>query len=246
MDIYGLLGRDIAYSLSPKIHERLWSERGARDSTYRIFDRADLVGFVEEVRRCQECMGFNVTTPYKEDILPLLDTLSPTAQAVGAVNTVKCVRSPGSENIRLEGFNTDVEGFSVYMEGRVGGKALLLGSGGAAKAVKFAFERASVKVTVVSRNREKGDKIYEELDAKEVESYDWLVNCTPLGSLKVPGVIPPIPYEGIGEHQTLIDLTYNPAETPFLKEGRKRGATTLNGLAMLEAQAIAAQGIWRK
>lgn len=232
----GLLGRDIGYSRSPKLFEEIFHREGLEGSTYRLIDRPEVEPFVSEVRRTDHWDGFNVTTPYKTAIIPYLDRLDPLAAAVGAVNCVTC-----REGL-LTGYNTDVEGFAVSLREEVGERtlpssALILGSGGASRAVRVALEQLGIPSETVSRSR---GLTYDKLTPEQLAHTPLIVHATPLGSAKYPGAKPPLPYDALHPGQLLIDLTYEPEVTPFLAEGRAHGCRTANGLTMLRAQAEAA------
>lgn len=232
----GLLGHDIGYSRSPKLFEEIFHREGLEGSTYRLIDRPEVEPFVSEVRRTDHWDGFNVTTPYKTAIIPYLDRLDPLAAAVGAVNCVTC-----REGL-LTGYNTDVEGFAVSLREEVGERtlpssALILGSGGASRAVRVALEQLGIPSETVSRSR---GLTYDKLTPEQLAHTPLIVHATPLGSAKYPGAKPPLPYDALHPGQLLIDLTYEPEVTPFLAEGRAHGCRTANGLTMLRAQAEAA------
>ena len=232
----GLLGHDIGYSRSPKLFEEIFHREGLLGSTYRLIDRPEVEPFVSEVRRTDHWDGFNVTTPYKTAIIPYLDRLDPLASAVGAVNCVTC-----REGL-LTGYNTDVEGFAASLREEIGAgplpsSALILGSGGASRAVRVALEQLGIPSETVSRSR---GLTYDKLTQEQLAHTPLIVHATPLGSAKYPGAKPPLPYDALHPGQLLIDLTYEPEVTPFLAEGRVHGCRTANGLTMLRAQAEAA------
>lgn len=232
----GLLGHDIGYSRSPKLFEEIFHREGLLGSTYRLIDRPEVEPFVSEVRRTAHWDGFNVTTPYKTAIIPYLDRLDRLATAVGAVNCVTC-----REEL-LTGYNTDVEGFAASLREEIGAgplpsSALILGSGGASRAVRVALEQLGIPSETVSRSR---GLTYDKLTPEQLAHTPLIVHATPLGSAKYPGAKPPLPYDALHPGQLLIDLTYEPEVTPFLAEGRAHGCRTANGLTMLRAQAEAA------
>ena len=232
----GLLGRDIGYSRSPELFAEIFRREGLEGSTYRLIDRSEVSPFFTEVRRTAHWDGFNVTTPYKTAVIPYLDRLDPLSTAVGAVNCVTC-----REGI-LTGYNTDVEGFAASLREEIGeetlpGCALILGSGGASMAVRVALKQLGIPAETVSRSR---GLTYEELTPEQLARTPLIVHATPLGSAKYPGAKPPLPYDALHPGQLLIDLTYEPEVTPFLKEGLAHGCRTANGLTMLRAQAEAA------
>lgn len=201
--------------------------------------------------------GFNVTIPYKEAFIPYLDELDSAAKEIGAVNTVK-VFPDG----RLKGYNTDVIGFEFLLGKRAsdnrhceGGTieaihiapttmALILGTGGASKAVQYVLKKNHIPYHLVSRDAMKGDYTYDQLTPEIIKEHLLIINTTPVGMAPNIEAAPAIPYDAITNQHTLIDLIYNPEETLFLRHGREHGATTANGLPMLYAQAEAAWKIW--
>ena len=232
----GLLGCDIGYSRSPELFAEIFRREGLDGSTYRLIDRPEVGSFFSEIRRTTQWDGFNVTTPYKTAVIPYLDRLDPSASAVGAVNCVTC------REAILTGYNTDVEGFAASLREEVGegilpGSALILGSGGASRAVRVALEQLGIPSETISRSR---GLTYEELTSERLAHTPLIVHATPLGSAKYPGAKPPLPYDALHARQLLIDLTYEPEVTPFLEEGLAHGCRTANGLTMLRAQAEAA------
>ena len=190
--------------------------------------------------------GFNVTIPYKEAIIPYLDELDPIAAEVGAVNTVKVL-----EDGRLVGYNTDVIGFNSslltsHSSPPTPHSSLVLGTGGASKAVQYVLRKNNIPFQVVSRFAEHGDLTYQELTTEIIQSHLLIINATPVGMAPNIEEAPKIPYKAITSQHTLFDLIYNPEETLFLRRGREHGATTINGLTMLYAQAEASWEIWNK
>ncbi|MDO4771418.1 shikimate dehydrogenase [Porphyromonas sp.] len=245
--LYGLLGRNISYSRSPEIHRNLWGDEGA-DKEYRLFDVDDIEGFVREAKTWRDLRGFNVTIPYKEEIIRYIDQLEGDAQAIGAVNTVKCV--PSENGLQWIGYNTDVAGFETLLEEvRVSPdvRAIILGTGGASKAVVQALTKQAIHYVTVSRTPSDRELSYADLsDILQTSVHKLIINATPLGSHQFPDIAPPIPYSLLTPSDTLIDLIYSPAETPFMQQGREQGAKVSNGLTMLWTQAREAQAIWAK
>jgi shikimate dehydrogenase len=238
---YGLIGKPLSHSSSQRYFTEKFQREGLTDHRYDLFeiDRAeDLRALIAATPGLR---GLNVTIPYKQDVMPLLDAIDPLAAAVGAVNTIKI------EGGRLIGFNTDVEGFRKTLLPLLTKKkprALVLGSGGASRAVAFALREQGIKFRVVSRSRERGDMTYDLLEPIVVDVCTLIINTTPVGMHPDVQALPSLPYDAIGGHHVLIDLVYNPAETAFLQEGKKRGAVIANGLEMLHAQAEASWRIW--
>ena len=192
--------------------------------------------------------GFNVTIPYKESVLPLLNEVSPAANEIGAVNTVKVVCNAHGEK-RLIGHNTDIVGFVESIKPLLKPehkKALVLGTGGASKAIMKGLQQLGIAGTYVSRKGGDGRLSYEELTAEVMATHTIIINCSPVGTYPNVQESPLIPYELLTEAHLLYDLVYNPSETAFLKKGAAHGATTKNGLEMLHKQALAAWNIWNE
>ena len=234
---FGLIGKTLAHSFSKVYFEEKFVREGITDADYDLFEIPDIALLPDFFRQHPDLVGFNVTIPYKQQIIPLLDELSEEAAEIGAVNTV-LIKHIGNQ-IFTEGFNTDAEGFRQSLNGRkLPKKALVLGTGGAAAAVTYVLERQGCACTAVSRDAKRGLP-YSALTPETVAAHKLIVNCTPLGTFPNINEKPDIPYEGISGEHFLYDLVYNPAETAFLKEGIQRGAEVRNGLAMLHAQAEA-------
>lgn len=242
--LYGLLGRNISYSFSREYFTRKFEQLGLTEHQYVNFDIAEISELPHILKREKESLrGFNVTIPYKQDVFTYLDDVAPDAQKIGAVNVVK-VFADG----HLEGYNTDVIGFENSLKPLLKlhhKKALILGTGGAAKAVAFVLGKLQIGYLFVSRNAGSSNSIrYDQLDEKILEEYTIIINTTPLGTFPETEKYPAIPYEFIHSGHLLYDLIYNPAETTFLKKGKEQGAVVKNGLEMLELQAEAAWEIW--
>ena len=234
MKRFGLIGHPLSHSFS-KTHFTEKFEREGLDCEYENYDIDD-IALVREL----DLSGFNVTSPYKEAIIPYLDELNPIAAEVGAVNTVKVLPDG-----RLIGYNTDVIGFAETVFGAELQKtALILGTGGASKAVQYALRQLGIRYSIVSRSIGKGDYQYEELTPEIIQSHLLIVNATPVGMAPNINEAPNLPYDAITPQHTLIDLIYNPDETLFLRKGKEHDAITINGLTMLHAQAEASWEIW--
>lgn len=236
--LFGLVGKHIGYSQSPTLFGQLFALAGL-EASYQLFDLENL----EEVHAvfARKPVGLNVTQPYKRAILPFLDELDPTAEAVGAVNTI------AFDQEKRIGYNTDVPGFEkaiLPFLPQAADKALLIGSGGAARAAQYVLQRLGISTRVVSRSPSADQIAYAALTVHELAQYSIIVQCTPLGSARYPGQIPPIPYAGIHNEQLAFDMIYSPATTPFLAEAHRQGATVINGKTMLQYQAEAAWSIW--
>ena len=239
---FGLIGKSLSHSFS-KIYFEEKFRREHIDATYSLFELAAITEITDFLRQHPDLAGFNVTIPYKQQIIPYLDELSDEAQAVGAVNTV--VVHHIDNQIITKGYNTDIIGFRDSLQGiKVPESALILGTGGAAAAVKYVLEQLGCACTIVSRNPERGLP-YSALTPEIIHQHKLIVNCTPVGTSPDIHEKPDIPYEGISGEHFLYDLVYNPSETAFLKEGSMRGAKTQNGLAMLHAQAEAAWSFFK-
>ncbi|MEZ4740102.1 MAG: shikimate dehydrogenase [Flavobacteriales bacterium] len=241
MTRYGLIGRSLSHSFSARYFTEKFANEGLRDHRYDLFELNAIDELGGLLRSTKGLRGLNVTIPFKQEIIPLLDELDPTAAVVGAVNTVKLIDG------RTIGFNTDVAGFRSTLLPLLNGskpRALVLGSGGASRAVAFVLRELGIKFRVVSRSRERGDLSWDLVEPIVVEVSTLIINTTPLGMAPATHAKPDLPYSAIGPKHILIDLVYNPERTAFLKVGESRGARTVNGLAMLHAQADASWAIW--
>ena len=240
---YGLIGKMLGHSFSQRYFEEKFALTGRFDCRYNLYELPSLEGFREFVDAVPDLMGLNVTIPYKQAVMPLLDELDPEAEAVGAVNTVRVRREEG--RLRLAGYNTDVEGFRRSLAGHpLPPRALVLGTGGAAAAVTYVLRQWGVEYKMVSRRPTAEQAAYGEITPALVREWPWLINCTPVGMYPDVETCPPVPYEALTGNNFLYDLVYNPEETLFLRRGRERGALTQNGLKMLHLQADAAWEIW--
>ena len=242
MKVYGLLGFQLSHSFSKKFFTDFFA-KNKLPYRYQLFEFSQIQEFFNHIKSIAGLEGFNVTVPYKEKVIPFLDKLSPEAQAVGAVNCVKIV------NGILTGYNTDIYGFEKTLEPlRIKKKqALILGTGGAAKAVAYVLERKEIKYHFVSQNPERDNAFsYETLWEKKMMPYALIINATPLGMYPKTEDFPKIPYQRLTPKHTLIDLVYNPVKTEFLFRGEQQGATIINGMVMLENQAIKSWEIWNE
>lgn len=240
----GLIGRSLSHSFSKTYFEEKFQRENILDVSYSLIELADIKNITDFIQKHPDLVGFNVTIPYKQQIIPYLDDLSDEAKTIGAVNTVSIQHS--DKQLFTKGYNTDVIGFRCSLTGTtIPDRALILGTGGAAAAVKYVLEKQRCACTAVSRNERKGLP-YSALTPDIIAQHKLIVNCTPLGTNPNINEKPDIPYEGISGEHILYDLVYNPAETAFLKEGSVRGARTINGLAMLHAQAEKSWEIWNQ
>jgi shikimate dehydrogenase len=240
---FGLIGYPLSHSFSQKYFTEKFQREGI-DAEYCNFPIESLDELDDIIRREPDLVGLNVTIPYKTAIIPRIEQLHKCARSIQSVNTVTIERK-GSDYI-LHGANTDLIGFKESIERHVGGHdmALILGTGGAAKAAFHVLEDLGLECECVSRTHDEGDYTYEDLTSEDVWEHSIIVNCTPLGMYPNIEAAPDIPYESVTPEHVMYDMIYNPAETVFLKHGRKRGATTINGLQMLERQAEESWNIW--
>ncbi len=245
--LYGLIGYPLSHSRSPHLFEQLFEREGMSDSRYQLFPLKDLSGFSGWLRKHPRLLGLNVTIPHKQSMLPFLHHLDETAESVGAVNTITIDRS-GSQPV-LCGYNTDVIGFARCLEewDIQGHHALILGTGGAAQAVRYTLSCRGWKTTLVSRESGRAACLsYDDLNPDRMREHQLLVNATPLGMYPHANTAPPLPYECLESTQVLIDLVYNPPVTRFVQHGRDAGCICYNGLSMLQWQAEASLNIWLK
>ena len=237
---YGLLGKDISYSFSRGYFLEKFTKLNLSSHSYVNFDLKTISEF-KSVLKQKNIAGLNVTIPYKEAIIPYLDNLDSTAKKIGAVNTIKFTKTG------LKGFNTDAYGFekaiSTHLKS-VHQKALILGTGGASKAIAYVFTQLNIPFKFVSRKPKAHQITYTDLDIKTIQEYQIIVNCSPVGTYPNINDKPNLCYEGLGKNHLLFDLIYNPKKTAFLKIGEKAGSITENGLSMLEFQAEKSWEIW--
>ena len=244
MDKYGLIGHPLGHSFSKSFfNEKFQNE--IIDAEYINFDIPDIDDLPEVLASNPELRGLNVTIPYKEKVISFLDSLSPEARAIGAVNVIR-VTSKGN-GFKLKGFNSDVIGFTKSIEPLLEKhhkKALILGTGGASKAIDYGLKALGLETVYVSRYERPGTIQYETITPEVVKEYNVIVNCTPVGMFPHTDECPRLPYEALDEHNILYDLLYNPDATLFMYKGRKQGATVKNGLEMLLLQAYASWEFW--
>lgn len=247
MKTYGLIGYKLGHSFSRGFFTEKFAKENLTGYEYINFELDSIEEFPDVFNRGKEICGLNCTIPYKQQIMQYLDEIDAEAAVIGAVNTVKVNETQGKRI--LKGYNTDLYGFEHSirpMLGEKSTKALILGTGGASKAVKFFFEKAGIGyVLVTSREAlQKNEIHYADIDAGMMKDYQIIVNATPLGMFPKVDSFPDIPYDLITANHILYDLVYNPLETIFLKRGKERGAKTKNGLEMLHLQALRAWEIW--
>ncbi|RLD87909.1 MAG: shikimate dehydrogenase [Bacteroidetes bacterium] len=246
MKTYGLIGKKLSHSFSQTYFDEKFESLGI-EAKYFLFEVGDVSEVKEIIRSHPELVGLNVTIPYKEDILSIVDEVDPVAQAVGSVNTLKIYRA-GEEPL-VHAFNTDVIGFektlSPLTEDRNSLSALVLGTGGAAKAVVYVLQKLRIPFRCVSRNPVENQLGYSDLTEELILEHGLIINTTPVGMYPQADVAPEIPYSFLTRDHILYDLIYNPAETIFLRKGREKGCVTMNGQRMLELQADASWEIWK-
>ncbi len=246
MDLYGLLGYPLGHSFSANFFNEKFRREGI-DAEYRNFELPDIGDLMELLAEMPQLRGLNVTIPYKQQIIPYLTDLDPRAREIGAVNTVRLSYGPDGELAELKGFNTDAPAFARTLAPLLPDRAitaLVLGTGGAAKAVSAALGWLGIGHQFVSRTPAEGQLAYDQLSAEVMAANLLIVNTTPLGMYPKTDACPPIPYELLNAGHICYDLVYNPEETLFLKKSAAKGATTRNGLAMLHLQALLAWQIW--
>lgn len=250
MNIYGLIGYPLHHSFSAKFFNQKF-QKEAIDAEYLNFE----IEHISELRKVlllnPHLQGLNVTIPHKAAVIPFLDELSPIAKKIGAVNVIKIEREQEHDNsygYRLKGYNTDYIGFkdsiAPFINPNQHSKALVLGTGGASKAVCCALETLGIAWTYVSRTPREGAFTYNTLTPDIIADNKIIINTTPLGTYPNVDDAPQIPYQAITSQHLLYDLVYNPPETTFLMKGRIEGAITKNGAEMLQLQALAAWDIW--
>ena len=238
---FGLVGKDISYSFSKGYFAKKFADQELHDHSYQNFDLQTISEFEELVLNNKNIKGLNVTIPYKEEVIPYLAKLDKKAKKIGAVNTIRFTKKG------LKGYNTDAYGFQKSIEPllkKKHTKALILGTGGASKAIAFVFKELKIKCKFVSRNPQKNQYSYKDLDKEILSKYTIIVNCSPLGTHPNTKQKPAIPYQYVSDKHLLFDLIYNPEKTAFLKEGENNGASICNGYKMLELQAEKAWEIW--
>jgi shikimate dehydrogenase len=259
MKLYGLIGYPLSHSFSKKFFTEKFHKEHITDSTYDIFPMEDIHSLPNLLKENPNLHGLNVTVPHKINVLKFLDWIEHDAKQVGAVNCIRIfAESPVmaaftgevgviGHNFRLEGYNTDVYGFETSLKPLLQnwhGEALILGDGGAAKAVKYVIEKLGMDYQIVTRKPQLNSILFTDLTPRIIENYKLIINTTPVGMYPNVEDCPLLPYEAITDEHLLYDLIYNPEETLFLKNGAKHGATIKNGLEMLILQAEKSWEIW--
>ncbi len=242
---YGLIGKKLGHSFSKTYFTEKFEKENIPKSSYDLFELATIAEFPKLLSRQVDLRGLNVTIPYKQAVIPYLTELSEIAQRIGAVNVIKL-----EKNGNLTGHNSDYFGFIESLMGFIGDrqdlKALVLGTGGASKAVCVALDDVGIEFSTVSRDTSKADFTYAEITSEVIKSNQLIINTTPLGMSPNTEEAPKIPYSAVSEKHFLFDLVYNPTETKFMKLGSEQGAKVKNGLEMLHLQAEKAWLIWKR
>ena len=247
--MYGLVGKKLGHSFSKDYFTKKFSKLNL-DYSYQNIELENISDIIPFIKENKNLKGFNVTVPYKEEIIPYLDEIDPIAKEVGAVNTVKVY-----DDGRLKGFNTDVIGFKKLLDKTPRHRdtetlSLILGSGGASKAVQYVLNKENIPYKIVSRSFKLGVRSeelgvsYEEINITGFKPYSFIINTTPVGMFPNVDDCLELPYSTIEPHNIFIDLIYNPEETLFLKKAKDFGAAAFNGMTMLYEQAEAAWEIW--
>ncbi|MFD2246255.1 shikimate dehydrogenase family protein [Pontibacter ruber] len=237
---FGLIGRKLGHSFSKRYFTEKFAREGITDAAYELYELEQIAQLPALLAKEPALVGLNVTVPYKEEVIPLLDELDEAAARIGAVNTIRIT------NGRTVGYNTDYVGFKNSLEKfyPLKHKALVLGTGGAAKAVTAALDALGISYTLVSRTEGVNTLSYRDITPDVLRHHHLIINTTPLGMYPEADTCPPLLYEHLTPEHFLYDLVYNPEQTLFLQHGKAAGAATLNGLEMLYGQAEAAWSIW--
>lgn len=247
MDKYGLIGYPLGHSFSISYFNDKFADEGI-NARYENFEISSIDQLQEVLDTNPNLRGLNVTIPYKEKVIEFLDSITPEAQAIGAVNVIRV--SHEGKKTKLKGYNSDVIGFTKSIEPMLDSnwhkKALILGTGGASKAINYGLKSLGLETVFVSRYQRPGTIQYESITPEVIREYNVIVNCTPLGMYPHTEECPKLPYEAMDYHTILYDLIYNPDETLFMKRGREQGAEVKNGLEMLLLQAFASWEFWHE
>lgn len=242
MDKYGIIGNPLGHSFSKGFFTEKFAREGI-DAQYLNFQIPEIKGLQEVLKENPELRGLNVTLPYKTEVIPFLDELSDEAQEIGAVNVIQI------HNGHLKGFNSDIIGFTRSIQPLLKPhhrKALILGTGGASRAIRVGLSHLGLEWKYVSRTAHEGMFTYEDITKETLREYEVIVNCSPVGMFPKVDECPNIPYEQLTPDNMLYDLVYNPETTLFIKKGALQGAIVKNGLEMLHLQAIASWEFWNE
>ncbi len=250
---FGLIGNPLTHSFSKKYFKDKFEKENIFNCIYDLYPLEHINQLPELIANTPNLCGLNVTIPYKESVIPFLNDLNETAKVVAAVNCIKIISSTNNQSPILKGYNTDVIGFKQsikpFLETQHE-RALILGTGGASKAVAHVLKEIGIDCYFVTQTKNEKNKAfsnlftYEELNQYIINSFKLIINTTPVGMFPNVNDAPNIPYEYISPSHLLYDLVYNPIETEFLKRAKQFGASTVNGLSMLHLQAEAAWRIW--
>ena len=241
---YGLIGKNIDYSFSRAYFAEKFEKLKNKNSEYVNFDLQSISEFGDLLESQKNLRGLNVTIPYKQSIIPYLDSLSKKAKAIGAVNTIQITKSG-----KLKGYNTDWYGFYYSLKPLLKfhhKRALILGTGGASKAIEYALKKLGLKYTFISRTKDANTLLYSELTEEIMAKYTLIINTTPVGTFPNVDLMPEVPVEYLSERHIVYDLIYNPEETALMKAAKLKGAKVKNGYEMLVLQAEKAYKIWNK
>ena len=242
--VFGLIGAAVSHSFSKSYFDEKFFREGLRDYRYELFQLEKIEEVESLIKNTKGLSGFNITLPYKEQILKYVDEVDPTAKQIGAVNVVKIQEG------KLKGYNTDADAFFETIEKWIPKdkiqSALVLGTGGSSKSVQQSLTKLNIAYKTVSREKSKGDLTYHDIKGKpdNVKNAQLIINTTPLGMFPATDAMPPFPYELLTKDHYVYDLIYNPARTIFLQKAEMRGATIKNGLEMLHVQAEKSWEIW--
>jgi shikimate dehydrogenase len=248
MKKFGLFGYPLGHSFSKKYFTEKFQKEGRHDFSYENFEASNPGDLRQIVHENPELAGLNVTLPHKLEILPMMDNVDDIAQRIGAVNCIKIVRGENGKT-ELHGYNTDAWGFELAIRPILRPhhrRALILGTGGSAKAVSYVFRKLNLEHFFVTRHDSRFHYTYKDLNMNTMKAFQVIVNCTPLGMEPDIHTAPDIPYEFLSHKNLLFDLVYNPAQTTFLMKGKEKGAFIHNGFRMLRLQADKAWEIWNQ
>ena len=252
--LFGLIGHPLGHSFSRKFFTEKFADEGI-NAEYNNYEIPNAEQLLDVVRDNPNLCGLNCTIPHKQAIIPMLDELSDEARRIGAVNVIRISRQPEDlttpqakeRGFYLKGFNSDIIGFTDSIKPLLKPhhkKALVLGTGGASKAICVGLEKMGIEWKYVSRRPAPGQFTYDDLTPAIIQEYSVIVNCSPVGMYPKVENAPALPYEAMTADNLLFDLVYNPLETTFMKRGAEYGATVKNGLEMLHLQALASWKFW--
>ena len=244
--IYGLIGNPLGHSFSRSFFNDKFKNENI-NAEYLNFELPDIGDLMEVIAEYPDLRGLNVTIPYKQQVIPYMDSIDAAAESIGAINVIKIIND-GSQDVTLKGFNTDCIGFAESLRPLLSEamtSALVLGTGGASRAICYALKQLGINVNPVSRTAKEGRITYTDLTPEIMATHKLIVNTTPLGMYPDVHTCPDIPYQLLTPEHLCYDIVYNPEETEFMKRSAKYGARTKNGLEMLHRQALAAWDIWQ-